>query len=136
MKQTRRKTEGTAISLNDRIDRAVALQIQIEALSNDLKGEKAAIKEEMEDADLPRYATARGNEALRVPKESLAWNPDKLEKFLDDDEFDQYVPRKPDSTKLRKLLDTLDHDEAKDLLKCAKRSHSESLELRAKGSED
>ncbi|MBE7465436.1 MAG: hypothetical protein HS116_18315 [Planctomycetes bacterium] len=135
MKATKQKTEGAVIDLNTRIDRAVTRQLQIEGLQAEQKAERVAIQKLMEGAELERQATPTGNEALRVSKQSYTWDPEKLESLLDDDELETYVPRKPDGTKLRNWLDTLEGDEARNLKKCAKVKNSEVLELRAHGAE-
>jgi hypothetical protein len=130
MRKVKRSTEAAVAELSERISRAVSLQQQVDALNVELKGEKAAIKEVMEDAGLERQATATGEEALLVSEERLVWNVEKLADVLNDDEFETLCPRKAAGEPLRALLGA-DEERAKELRKCARASKSLRLELRS-----
>lgn len=132
MKATKQKTVGAVSELNGRIDRCVALQQQVDALDAQLKAERASVKEILESNNLPRYATATGNEALLIEQTVLTWNPVSLESALQPDEMDELCPRKPVGEKLRKRFES-DKEFAARVKKCFKKSGKKNLEVRAKG---
>lgn len=134
MKATKQSTAGAVSELDSRIDKAVSLQGQIEKLSTELKAEREAIKTVMQDAELERQATAAGNEALLVEEERYSWDVGKLEKVLDDEQFDALCPRTAKGAEVRKVLEGAKAEGqakiAKELRACAKVSKSERLEVR------
>jgi hypothetical protein len=103
MRESKKKTVGAVSDLNRRIDRCIELKNEIAEREAELKAERDAIMGTMQNADLTRYASAAGNEALRVTSESVTWNVAALEAALSDDEMDELCPRKAESAKLRKL---------------------------------
>jgi hypothetical protein len=130
MKKTKRSTGSAVTDLCIRLPIAIRLLQEIEELSERLKNEKSAIREALEDANLQRYAAPSGEEALLVDEERLIFNAEKLAGELTEDEYAELCPPKPDTSKLRALMET-DAERAKALRKCAKVSHTSRLELRA-----
>ena len=132
MKASKTTTQTAAPDLNGRIDKAVALTQQLEALKEQLDGERAAIKDAMERAGLTRYATDTANEAVIIEKEIFSWSVDKLADVLEEDDFLELCPRKAEGAKLRKRFDS---EAAFNTLvkKCFKKTLQHPLEIRAAG---
>ena len=139
MKTTRGKTAAAVVELDERIDRAVTIQVELEKINTELKAEKAAIKTLMEDAELRRQATARGNEALLIEEQRFSWDTEKLHEVLDRKQFDELCPRSPKGLALRQVYEQAcaegDTAISKELRSCAKVSSAERLELRQAGAE-
>lgn len=135
MRGTKTSSATAVLELNDRIDNAVKLQTQAEEITSRLKAEREAIKIVMQDSDLDRHATAKGNEALLITEERLSWQADKLVEVLSRKQFAELCPPTPKGVELRKVMEGAVAENqteiAKALRGCAKASKIEKLELRS-----
>jgi hypothetical protein len=130
MKKSKAKTQFSVIDLNARIALAVSLAAQIETLDAQLKAEREAIKALMQSADLKRHANDKGDEALLIDKDIYTWNVEKLTEVLDEDEVEEYCPRKAEGAKLRQHYDS-DPVFKDRMKKCFKKTTQYPLEVRA-----
>jgi hypothetical protein len=100
------------LSRNDRadlivcIESAVELQGQIADLEEMLKARKAAIKDLLTRHQMDRFLTDKGCEAVLAEVQRYSFDLQKLRKVFNDDELDAFCPRRPDTAKLRKLIDS------------------------------
>jgi hypothetical protein len=136
MSTARRKTQASVAEINPIITGIVALQMQKAEIDAALKSGLALLRDLMEGAELKRFATPEGAEALLYETESYAWKVEKLEKALSPDEFEGFCPRKPDGARLRSLLDIkgpIDPAFGKALKGCARVSVSTKLTVREAG---
>ena len=139
MKITKGKTAAAITELDERINRAVTIQVELEKTNAELKAEKAAIKTLMEDAELRRQATAYGNEALLIEEQRFSWDTEKLHDVLDRKQYEDLCPRSPRSVALRQVYEQACAEGetaiSRGLRACAKVSNAERLELRQAGAE-
>lgn len=132
MRTTKQKTAATIETVAPMIAAAVMMEQQAEELQTRAKAHRAAIKEALQAAGLERYATPTGYEALLIEKVTLSWSVDKLAALeLDDEEFEQLCPRRPNGEQLRAWLEGAAGTPAeKEIRACAKGSKRVDLELR------
>lgn len=129
MREVKQTTAAAVSVLDERIAKAVALQLEADRIAELLKSEREAIKSTLDGAGLDRYATKDGHEAVLIASEVFTWNAIALDAVLEGDDVDELIPRKPEGAKLRKRYDS-DADFAKAVKGCFKRSHKTALEVR------
>jgi len=129
------KTANTATaantdSLNMLIELCAASQFELAKIQARIDQYKEAIKAGLHTAELQRYMTPGGCEALLIESKVYTFSVEKLQKAIRNDVwFDELCPRCPDTSALRKLIDSGIH---KDLKACAKITTRESLSIRPK----
>lgn len=134
MRLTRKATQGGVTGLNTQIAEVVLLAKLQEETAAKLKALREGIKETLEGLGLERHATPGGEEALLIEQVNYSWDVEKLEELLEDVEFDELCPRKPEAAKLRKWLEACEGlPAAKDIRACARARKSVKLEVRAAG---
>lgn len=130
MRPVKQTTAAATIVLDERIARAVGLQRQVDALTEQLKGEREAIKSTMEEAGFERHGTKDGHEALMIDSEVFTWNADALTEKLSRSEIEELLPRKPEGKLLRQKWESDEEFNAR-VKGCFKKSKKVALELRA-----
>ena len=114
------------------LDRLITETAALETLAGELdiriKDNRERIVEMMKLLDVRRRSTAGGDEAVLYEASRYEWDAKKLAGVLCLREMDEFCPRRPDTSALRKLME-IDAARAGDLRKCARVERSLRLKL-------
>lgn len=113
--------------LNSLTVELVKLEAKKKALEEEISPMRDELKALMEEGKLDEHTAPDGSVAKLTAQTNYDWDVAQLTKALPSAQHDSFMPRKPDSSKLRKLLEV----GTQDLSKCYTESTIHRLSVRA-----
>jgi len=130
MRSVKLESEAAASVLKEKIDQAVALQAEVEEKNARLKAAREEIKALLAEAQLQRFVSTAGNEAVLIERTSMRWNVDRLLSAIPKALIDVILPRRVDAGELDSYLKTASDEDQRAVRACGRASKSVALELR------